>query len=124
MMKIFKTYLTFIVFCFIALSCSKENDYGNVLVTIKYNGQAIDQPLIYMKKGTLTNPNISLDKYDKVGSGDASGQVTFSNLAPDNYFFYTRGYSSSKSTYVTGQTSITVKSRYRENSYKIIIDTK
>lgn len=89
-MKAFKIYLSLIAFCLTVISCAKYNDYGSVLVTVNYNGKAIDQPIIYLKKGTLTNPNISLDKYDKVGSGDAAGQITFENLAPDNYFFFAK----------------------------------
>lgn len=108
--------------CFF-FSCKKDTDHGSVLITVKYNGQVISEPMIYMKAGTLTNPNIPLSKFDKSMSGDASGQATFEDLAPGNYYFYGKGYSSSKATYVTGEVGVTIRSRWRQNWYEVAINT-
>lgn len=120
-MKLLNRIILFTL-CVIIFSCKKDNDHGNVLVTVNFNGKAIDQPTIYMKKGTLTNPNIPLTDYDKSMSGDAAGQVTFEDLAPGDYFFYAQAYSNSKSNYVFGENSVRVKSRSRENSYELTIN--
>lgn len=114
--------ISLFTFCFIIISCRKDNDHGNVLVTVKYNGKSMDQPTIYMKKGTLTNPNIPLTDYDKSMSGDAAGQATFEDLAPGDYFFFAQAYSNSKGNYASGENSVTVKSRNRENSYEVTIN--
>jgi hypothetical protein len=104
-------------------SCQKDNNnYGTVHVVVKYNTQTVPEPFVYIKAGTLTNPNIPLSQYDKSMGLDASSQATFENLAPGNYFFYAKGYSSPNSTYASGQASVTVQSRWRENSYEVTIN--
>lgn len=122
MLKRFKIYLPLLIICFALLSCEKENDHGSVHIVMKYNGQLTSQPLVYMKSGTLSNPGIPLAQYEKSMSGDGSGQVTFENLAPGNYFFYGKAYGTNG--YVTGEIGVTVRSRYRQNWYDVTINGK
>lgn len=53
---------------------------------------------------------------------DAVGQVYFENLIPQGYFIYASGYDQSKT--VSGNNSVTIKSRYRQNSYNLTVDAQ
>ena len=43
-----------------------------------------NQPMIYVKSGGLTNPDIPATAWDKSMPGDAPGRVIFEGLAPRN----------------------------------------
>lgn len=124
-MKLYKLVL-FIVFAFVFSACEKSEDAGNgnILVTVQYQNKAVDQPSVYLKRGTLSNPNIPLDQYDKMLSGDSKGQVYFENLPPDNYFIYAKGSVQGLSVYVEGTDSLTIIKRFRQNEYEVIIATQ
>lgn len=122
-MKKFRAVFVMFTIAFSFLSCDKE-DGGNILVTVQYQGVAIDQPFIYLKEGTLTNPKIPIEQYDKSGSGDSKGQFTFENLAPGDYFIFAQGYVPGLATHRNGEASVSVKPRGRENSYKITVALK
>lgn len=115
--------LVFAVFTF--SSCEKVNEgSGSILVTAKSRGNGLSQAMIYLKKGTLSNPGLPLEQYDLTMSADAIGQVYFKNLAPDNYFILATGYSTDNKAYVKGEASVTVIRRNRQNYYEITVDTK
>lgn len=122
-MKRFNVLLLILISAFVLSSCDKDKG-GNLLVTVKYQGKIVDQPMVYLKAGTSTNPQIPLNKYDQSGSGDAQGQVYFKNLAATTYFIYVRGYSNDIKASVQGESTVTVKERSRQDSYKITVDTK
>lgn len=103
---------------FAIISCD-ENDNGNILVTVKHDNTTIGQATIYLKAGTLTNPNIPLKEYDRVQRADGTGQAHFSDLVPGDYFLYAIGYFQNQQ--VEGSTSISVKARSNHNTYKITI---
>lgn len=121
-----KIPLNFLLLIFIGLtlsfcSCQKENDYGTVVVGVKFNGKYTTNPTVYMKAGTLIKPTAPF-KWDKIQAGGEDGKAAFENLAPGNYYFYAREYGTS--SYVTGEVGVTVVSRYRQNWYEPTIDLK
>lgn len=122
-MKRFNILLFSLIIAFSFSSCDKEKG-DNLLVTVKYQGKIIDQPMVYLKMGTSTNPNIALYKYDQSGSGDAQGQVYFENLKATTYFIYAKGYSSEAKIGVQGESSVSIIERSCQNEYKITIEVK
>ena len=113
--------LLFLSILILLYACEKDNDYGTVVVGVKYNGKYTTNPDVYMKAGTLTKPTGSFT-WDKMQPGGEDGKATFENLAPGNYYFYAREYGSS--SYVTGGVGVKVVSRYRMNWYEVTIDLK
>lgn len=120
---IFRKAITFCLFVimFSFWSCEKDDSNGNILVTVNSNGKAVPQATVYIKLGTLTNPNIPLSEYDKVRGADAVGQVYFDELPPNNYFIYATGYDSELNRSVKGEASVTIKPRYRQNEYNLTV---
>lgn len=106
---------------FLFLSCEKENENGTVVVGVKLDGKYMNNPTVYMKKGTLTRPTGSFT-WDKIQAGGADGKATFENLSPGDYYFYAREYGSS--SYRCGEVGTTVLSRSRQNWYEPTINLK
>lgn len=72
-------------FLLILLSCKKDKIYDSaIIVTVIYNNQPVPNIPIYMKKGTVAN----MSQYDQSLTSNNHGQVTFTDLKPDSYYFY------------------------------------
>ncbi len=90
-MKTFRSILVIII-SISFLGCKKEvNINGNFIITVLYNGQAVVNPTVYLKAGAVINPGIPLSQYDKIGNGNASGLVVFTDIAPNSYYMYAEG---------------------------------
>jgi hypothetical protein len=76
------SYLFFAAFIYFLLACEKNNDTGDgsILVTVKSQGSGVAGAAVYLKRGTLSNPHIPLDQYDKVLPTDGTGQIYFDHL--------------------------------------------
>lgn len=113
----------FILFLFQLLSgCEKENGYGSVKVTVIYPGRKMSNVKVFYKKGMLTNPNILLENYDGMLTSNSSGEITFDNIAPGNYFLYAKAIDTDANRVVEGSAGITVRQRFRDcNTYDVII---
>jgi hypothetical protein len=93
-------------------SCEKEiGSKGNVLVTVKYNTDAIAQARVYLKRGSDTTSVILPINFDKQTGADAIGQSYFENLLPDIYTIFVVGYSQQASKLVTGKVVIQIRAR-------------
>ena len=121
-MKLYKFFI--LLFVVVLSSCEKEEGNGSVLVTVKYNGKAVEQASIYLKRGNDTTIAIPPTTFDKQTSGDAIGQAYFDNLQPDIYTIYGKGYSQQKGGQVSGKTTVTITKRFRENSYDVTVNTQ
>lgn len=112
-----------VFFMLLGASCQKDdlNGNGTVLVTARENGVAVPQALIYLKADTLANPGLPLAQYDQSMRADASGQASFEDLKPGNYYFFATGFSETDQRTVTGETHLTIIRRYRQNDYTITI---
>lgn len=106
------------------LSCEKEEGNGNILVTVNYNGQAVSQAGIYLKRGNDTINVVPPPEFDKQTGADAIGQAYFSNLQPDVYTLFAKGYCQQKGGLVKGKAFVTVKQRYRQNEYNVTIEAQ
>jgi hypothetical protein len=112
-------WLALIVFI---TSCKKEEGNGNMLVTVKYNGKALERASVYIERGKDTASLVPPKHYDNLRGADAVGQVYFDNLKPDTYTVFARGYSADKAGQVIGKTTVAVQP-YSGHQYDIIVDT-
>jgi hypothetical protein len=120
MMKL-KVLLLVLTLAFTLEGCKKTKDVNGVaLITVLYNGKYISNTTVYVKKGTLQNPNIALSSYDQNNTTNSSGQVYFEDLPEDKYFFYVK----TKINYdsVSGGVSTTVLAKPRPNMYDLSIN--
>ena len=102
-------------------SCKKDKyNNGNVLVTVKYNNEAIAHAGIYLKKGNNVTSVVPSTNFDKQIGADAIGQAYFENLPPDTYTIFAKGFSQQAGKQVTGKTVIQIKTDYQE----VTVDTK
>lgn len=123
-MKLSNSIFLSAVFIMLFSACEKDTDgNGNILVTVKYNGQAVSQASIYLKRGNDTTTTIPPAIFDKQIGADAVGQAYFENLTPDTYTIFAKGYSQQKSGTVTGKTTTTVVKRFRQNQNDVTINT-
>lgn len=114
-------FLLFITFFSSLLSCDEQLTTGSLLITVKYDSELVGQATIYIKAGTLQNPNIGLKDYDYVQRADGSGQAYFSKLLPGNYYIYAVGYHSN--TQVSGDSGLTIAKHTRQNVTKVTVMT-
>ncbi|NHA03486.1 hypothetical protein G7092_06765 [Mucilaginibacter sp. HC2] len=99
-------------------ACNKDVDSdGYLLVTVKYKGAAVSQATVYIRKDSLYQPLVKMIKYDSVQRADGSGVVLFNNLEAGKYYIYATG------SGVCGTDSVTIRKRYRENNYDIVVNT-
>lgn len=85
-----------------------------MLVKLKSNRRTISQSTIYLKSGILTNPNIPVAQYDFVQRADGTGDASFKDLPPNQYFIYATGYNQ--------ELSVTIVPHNRQNKYDVTIN--
>lgn len=105
-------------------SCKTENSNGTVVVVLLYKGQTFSHASVYLKAGSLTNPNIPLQQYDQVKSVDTKGEAHFEDLSPAAYFVYASGKDETSHQSLGGEGSVSVRKRFRQNEYDISITLK
>jgi len=55
-------------------------------------------------------------------TSNSSGEITFANMPPANYFFYAKAIDNNSSKVVEGSAGITVRQRFRDyNTYDVTI---
>ncbi|MDO8999145.1 MAG: hypothetical protein Q7W45_05220 [Bacteroidota bacterium] len=108
-----------IVCLLFVLSCKKKNVDGVVLITVTNDGKVVSNPVFYMKKGVTKNPNIPLSSYDLSVTGNSFGQVSFENLASDNYFFYVTA--KIDTLLISGEVTTLVSPKKAPNRYELKI---
>lgn len=109
--------LSVVFFCF--TNCENTSyieGNGHILVTVQGKGHST----VYLKAGTLEDPNIPLDDYDYSLPIDALRQAHFTNLSPNDYFIYAKNISGS----LTGIGSVQIVNRYRHNTYSVTVNLK
>ena len=112
--------LTLFLLAFLANSCKKaKNVDGTVLITVTYLNKAQPNITIYMKKGTLINPQIPIGSYDQNQTTAANGQAYFEGLPEDKFYFYVKTKIGNDSLW--GQTSTTVVYKPSPNVYDLKI---
>ena len=113
----------FSTFCLFFCFCQKNTDgEGYLTITVKYNGSVISNAVVYIKKGTFTNPGLPFDQYDLTAITASDGTVTLTGLKPDNYFLHARAHIASQNRYAGGDDSVTVTQRFRQNIYEETVD--
>lgn len=99
-------------------NCEPVEDNGNGNITVIVPNQV--KSSIHIKSGTLQDPNLPLEQYDRYLSVDALGQAHFNNLPPNDYYIYGKSVSGN----LKGNASITVSKRYRQNTYSVVVNLK
>lgn len=99
-------------------NCEPVEDNGNGNMTVTVPNQI--QSTVNIKAGTLQDPNLPLEQYDRHLLVDALGQAHFNNLPPNDYYIYAKSISGN----LKGSTSITVSKRFRQNAYSVTVNLK
>lgn len=106
-MKHSKLYTALICLC-VFMNCSKEKVYHSaIIISILDGNQVVPNAPLYMKRGVAA----SAVEHDQTMLSNSQGQVTFSNLPTDNYYFY------SVSGTKTGSLMINVQSQSGNRQY-------
>lgn len=110
-------YILPFLFCF--QSCDKDLDgNGNILAHVQHSGKEIDQPMIYLKLGSQATES----SYDFRQSGDAVGEAYFANLKPGTYYLFCKGYDPSSKQYLSGNKTVVIQYRSRQNETKVLLE--
>lgn len=103
------------------VSCDKEPVKTNVLVKVVNDGISIEQAVIYVKDGAMSNPNIPTSQYDRSFGADAIGEANM--ILPFNdYYVFARGYSPFLKKYLSGGTTLHLVKTGQLNSQKITLN--
>ncbi|RFM28508.1 hypothetical protein [Deminuibacter soli] len=97
--------------------CEKNSNKGLVQFTMNYTGASVTGVVIYVKSGTLTDPQTSPGNYDLEIRADSMGEYWYNAVEPGSYFFLVKGKAQDKQ--VTGSKSLQVRER---NTYRLSID--
>ena len=102
------------------MSCQKQqNDgYGNILITLKHDGNIVYPAVIYIKSDGTTGNQL---EYDDMQVGDPYGQTYFSGLKPGTYFLRASGYDGKTHSFVSGQDTVNIGLQVRTNEKAITV---
>jgi hypothetical protein len=101
------------------VSCKKEKVKGTILLKVWHNNLPLEGATVFLKRGYNINPQLPVSSYDDSQISNAAGQIYFTGLDPDDYYFI-GNFISGVTTY-TGETSVTVFNREEQNRYEKII---
>jgi hypothetical protein len=120
-----KNILSLLLLIFVGfMSCKEDNSNGSILITIKSKGDAIQKARVYINAGTLENPNIQDEEFDRIEFSDSHGQVYIHEMLPDDYFIKATYIDPLSKKQVIGIASVTISERFRLNRYDLIIEMK
>jgi hypothetical protein len=100
-------------------NCKKDGGQGLIQFTVVYDGRPITNAIIHITDGTLTDPGILPDQYQRHIGADGLGEYWCKDLNPGDYFFYATA--KVNGVPIGGTASLQVKERYRHNTYKVVI---
>lgn len=123
--KILKIISILIFIVTILNSCEKYKDgEGYVTIYVKYNGSRVSDAIVYLKKGTSTNPNIPFDQYDIIVTTNDKGRVKIDGVKPAYYFIHAKKFLQNENRYIEGDYSLQVFQKFRLNTYDVNIDVQ
>lgn len=110
-------------YLFALASCQKQNisDFGNILATVKHDGNIVYPAVLYIRYGT--SPAGPSD-YDYMQVGDPYGQAYFRNLAAGTYSLSASGIDGRTHSIVSGMAVLCIGSQVRTNIKSITVELK
>jgi len=105
------------------LSCRKENNngYGSLLTNLLYDGHVVYPAKVYIKYGASPSPVNDPSNYDLERVDDPYGKAYFENLKPGDYFIFAAGYDGNMHTPVSGNATVHIGFRFRQNEEVVTI---
>ena len=100
-------------------SCEKDANNGLVQFSVVYAGQQVTSATIHAKAGTLTQPDIPVEQYDRHIRVDAYDEYWYKDVAPGDYFFL--AVATVNGVSVSGTASLHVDETARHNKYEVAI---
>ncbi|MBD1384623.1 hypothetical protein IDJ75_04975 [Mucilaginibacter rigui] len=98
-------------------ACDKATLYnGNVYIAILYKKNPQKGFKVYYKKGVPEKDNKETLLSDGMQTTNEAGTVTFYQLTPGSYTFYTFGYLPEAGRVVSRDTNLVIRARYRDES--------
>lgn len=117
-----KKVLAILFLLVVVTACKKKEVNATVIITVLNDGKTVANPTIYMKKGSIGDPTITLSAYDQTVTGNKIGQYAFENLASDSYYFYAK--SAIDTVEISGDATAKVEVKQAPNRYEVSIYTK
>lgn len=114
-MKRLKPVLLILSILLLFAACKKKDVKATLIINVNCR-QPITDIHVYVKSGTLSDPQIPLTSYDQQLTADSLGLLVLSDLDEGDYFLYATA--TSGTTTVKGSVSASVFTRPMPNRYE------